>query len=230
MVVNSDDPWEELRAYTATYLKEEIAAEALVRRLESFTSFLFYLAAKVGEELNYASFGSDLGLGPKTVEGYLETLEDTLIGFHVPPFQKTIIRKSISRSKFYLFDLGVTSSLLERTEIPRNSDSYGKSFEHFIILEIRAALSYFRRREQLCFWRTHSGQEVDCIIGQEMALAIKSTDLVHERHLRHLKALREEGLIKNFAVISHDLEERIIDGIHIYPWREFLKKLWGGEF
>lgn len=228
-VYSSENPFEELKAYTGTYLQEEIRAESAVRELRGFTRFLDLAATKVGEEVNRESLASDCGVGPKAIKNYFEILEDTLIGFHIPPFQKTVQRKSVSRQKFYFFDIGVTNSLLGRSEIPRSTETYGKVFEQFIILEIKAFLSYFRNENKLTFWRTHSQQEVDCVVGNDMAIEIKSTDLVNERHLKGLKVLREEGLIKNYCVISHDPEERVIDGIKILPWKLFLERLWKAE-
>lgn len=63
-----------------------------------------------------------------------------------------------------------------------------------------------------------------------IAIEIKAGDLVQEKHLKGLKALREEGKIKNFAVISNDPVERTVDNIHIYPWKIALDKLWKNAF
>ncbi|MBN1962728.1 MAG: ATP-binding protein [Deltaproteobacteria bacterium] len=228
-VVNSIDPWEELKAYSGTYLREEIVAEAAVRRLEHFVSFLDIVATKIGEEINYASLGNDVGINPRTIQNFFTLLDDTLLGFCLEPYRKTKRRKAISRSKFYLADLGVTSSLLGRHEIARQTEAFERSFEHFIALELRAYLSYRRFDLAYNFWRTHTGFEVDFIIGDKLAIEVKSTNFVHERHLKGLRALREEQLIKSYCVISHDDEERIVDGITIYPWQKFLSDLWADK-
>lgn len=228
-VTLSSEPWEELRAYTGTYLREEIMAEALVRRLDAFVRFLDVAATKVGEEVNFESLASDCGVSPRTIQNFFTLLEDTLVGFRLPPFRLTLRRKAVSRSKFYLFDLGVTSSLVGRREIVRSSDAFGRAFEHFIILELRAFLGYSRMDEALTFWRTEAGFEVDCVVGRKLAIEVKSTDLVNERHLKGLLKLREEGLIERYVVVSLDAEERTVAGITVMPWREFLRKLWAGE-
>ena len=60
-----------------------------------------------------------------------------------------------------------------------------------------------------------------------MALEIKGTDLVLEKHLKGIRALKEEGLIETFYVISLDSEKRRTDdGIFIFPWSLFLDHLW----
>lgn len=223
---SSSDSSENLAAYVDLYLRQEIVEEALTRKVENFARFLDVLALTNGEELNFQNLASDCGVPQSTLHNYLTMIEDTLLGFSLPAFLETKKRKAITRSKFYFFDLGVTNSLSQRGEIKPKSELFGKAFEHFLILELRAYLSYRRLRTQMSYWRSTSKFEVDCIVGNDWALEFKATDLVSDRHLKGLKALREEKLIKNYAIISQDSEKRKVDGVIIYPWREFLTDLW----
>lgn len=226
----SKDPEEELNAYVNLYLKEEIVAEGIARKYEYFLRFLDIIAISNGQELNFEQLGSDAQVPPRTLQNYVQALEDTLMGYQLRPFLKTKTRKAISRSKFFLFDLGVVSRLAKRGKILPGSELFGRAFEHFLIGEIRAYLSYQRLSEDLCYWRSTSGFEVDCIIGQKLAVEIKSTKLVGSSHLKGLKALEEEKLIKKFAVVSLDSTQRKISpNITVYPWKDFLNQLWAGK-
>ncbi len=218
---------EDLAAYVNLYLREEIAAEAVVRRIEDFTRFLDVMALMNGEELNYEGLASDAGVSSRELRTYVRLLEDTLVGFALPAFRATKTRKAISRSKFFFFDVGVVNSLAQRGSIKPNSELFGKAFEHFLILELRAYLGYRRLNLPLSYWRSTSGFEVDCVIANRLALEIKTTDLVTEGHVRGLKSLREEGLVARYAVISQDPARRVVEGITVYPWQEFLAELWG---
>ena len=228
-VVLSKDPWEELSAYTATYLEQEIRAEAYVKDLGQFVTFLDIVATKIAEELNYQSIASDLGVSPPTVSNYFQLLEDTLLGFRLYPYSKTKKRKAVSRPKFYLFDLGISSALLNRRELPTKSDAYGKAFEHFIALEITAYLSYARRPEKLTYWRSQSGMEIDFVVGDSLAIEVKSSDSVPDRALKGLKAFMEEGICKRHILISKERVRRKVGEIEILPWEIFLDMLWKGE-
>lgn len=220
---------EELESYISLYLKEEVQAESLTRNLSAFAGFLDAIALSNGEEINLESFGRDCGVSPLTVKNYIQILADTLIGFSLPGFTKTKKRKAISRIKHYLFDIGVVNALTNRGEIKAKSELFGKAFEQFIVQELRAYLSYSRSRESLSYWRSTSLFEVDLLVGQELAIEIKAAAQVNDGHLKGLRALKEEGLIRRFATVSLDEESRRTpDGIEIYPWRVFLKKLWGG--
>ncbi len=228
-VYPSPDFLEELRAYTSTYLREEIAAEALTRRIDAFTRVLDLVALTNGRELNLQSLASDCGVAPRTLRSFLDVLIDTLVAFEVPAFKATRRRKAISRSKLYLFDIGVVSSLAQRGEVRPRSELFGLAFEHFIFLELRAFLSYERKPELLQYWRSKSGFEVDAVVGDRLAIEIKGSHLVSERDLKGLRALREEGMVERFCVVSQDPTPREIDGVMVLPWGAFLRRLWSGE-
>jgi uncharacterized protein len=222
----SEDYAEELSSYANLYLREEIVAEALVRKVDSFARFLDVIALSNGEELHYQGISNDAGVPVRTVQSFVQILEDTLLGFTVPAFGATRRRKAITRPKFFLFDVGVTGTLARRGEIRERSELFGRALEHFIALELRAYLSYRRRDEMLCYWRSTSGFEVDLILGDQLAVEVKASRQASEHDLRGLRALREEGLVRRYAVVSLDDAKRKLDGIEIWPWRSFLNALW----
>ena len=47
----------------------------------------------------------------KTVEGYLEILEDLLLAFRIPVFSRRAQRQLVTHPKFFYFDAGVYRSL-----------------------------------------------------------------------------------------------------------------------
>jgi hypothetical protein len=96
-----------------------------------------------------------------TVKGYYQILYDTLIGFELPPFRKTPTRKAVATPKFYFFDLGVANELLGRFEIERHGDLFGKSLEHLVFTELKAACEYLESDKPLSYWRSLSQFEVD---------------------------------------------------------------------
>ncbi len=217
-------------AYVAMYLKEEIQAESLVRNLPGFCRFLDVMGLTNGEEINYASIASDTGVPVRTLEGYFSILDDTLLGFQVHPFLSTKKRKAITRSKYFLFDIGIVNHLAKRGSIQFGSELFGKAFEHFIALELRAWRSYCNIKIDLQYWRSTSQFEVDFVLGHQAAIEVKGTDHVSDKHLKGLRALKEEGLVERFYVVSMDPEPRQTpDGIKILPWKTFLDELWQGK-
>ena len=222
---------EYLYNYVDTYLKEEIQAEAIVRSLPNYTRFLQSSALNNAQLLNYTKVASDAGLSPNTVRDYYQILEDTLIGFSVAPWTKSIKRKAIQTAKFYFFDTGLVHALCETESLEPNSDLFGRAFEQFIACEIRACLSYKNIRRPLKYWRSKSGFEVDFIIGDKTAVEIKSSKKVTSRDHKGLKALSEEKNWKHLIIVSRDpLKAKFKNKIQHLHWELFLKKLWSGIF
>lgn len=229
MVYLSDEPQQDLYAYIDTYLKEEIIAEAVVLKLQAFSRFLEISAITSGTMLNYASLSNDVGISASTIREYYAILEDTFLGFSVPAYTKTTKRKALSSSKFYYFDLGVRNVLAKIDAAPENTDIFGNLFEHFIALELRAYLSYRRLRKPLCYWQSKHGQEVDFIIGDEIAIEVKSSHNIQDKHLKGLTLFSEEKLCKHYILVSQDKINRKKGDLSILYWEDFLRQLWNDE-
>ncbi|EKD91867.1 MAG: putative ATPase, partial [uncultured bacterium] len=74
MIYLSDEPQEDLEAYVATYLEQEIRAEALVSKLPAFSRFLQLSALTSGNTLNFASIANDAGVSGVTLREYYQIL------------------------------------------------------------------------------------------------------------------------------------------------------------
>ena len=229
MVTLSDEPEEDLNAYVHTYLEEEIKAEALVQKLPAFGRFLQLSALTSGNTLNLTSIANDAGVSSTTLREYYQILEDTFLGFLVLPWRHSVKRKAIATARFYYFDIGVKNRLAKIDAIPEQSDLFGQAFEHFIAMELRAYLSYFRKRLPLCFWRTSEGHEVDFIIDDEIAIEVKAARKISSKNLKGLKYLMEEKKIKKYYLVSQDPIALKQENIYILPWENFIKRLRDGE-
>ena len=218
-----------LKAYTQTYLKEEILLEQIVRKLDPFRRFLAIAAQQNGEIINYTNIAKDVGSDVKTVQSYFQILEDTLVGFLLPAYHKSVRKQQSQNPKFYFFDTGVMHTLAGTRSLDRNSDLYGVSFEQFIGMELKSYLSYRRIKDALTFWRTSHGFEVDYLIGEHTAIEVKATRNVAAKHSKGLKALASEKMVEKMFLITHDPIATKKDGIHAMHWESFLGELWNGK-
>ncbi|MBW1815599.1 MAG: ATP-binding protein [Deltaproteobacteria bacterium] len=225
----SSDPMQDLRSYVADYLKEEIAAEAVTMNIPAFSEFLRVAALSSGELLNYTNVGRETGISTKVVRNYFQILEDTLLGFRVQPWRKAKNRRLIETEKFYLFDVGV-SNYLARRRPEAGTPEFGHSFEHFILMELKAYQAYRNPELDIRYWRTSTGFEVDFILGDMgMALEVKGTQRVHDGHARGLKALLEEQRVGKAIIIALEKKPKRVQGISVLPWQVFLDSLWSGD-
>lgn len=222
--------WKMLQAYVSVYLQEEIKAEAMVRNLSTFTRFLEAAALTNGEMVNYSNIAQDCGIDSKTIASYFSILEETLVGYMIPAYTKTIKRKVRQAPRFYYFDVGIPNYLLGRRNMSPGSSDFGHAFEHLIVQELIAYLGYNQRLNQLSYWHTYTNHEVDAVLGEaEVAIEIKSVAEVQSRHLRGLKAFKEEHPNARLMVVSLDPSPRLFNGVEVWPAKQFLAKLWNGE-
>lgn len=70
-----------------------------------------------GEILNYKNIAADCGVSAPTVKEYFTILEETLLGYALPAYTKTVKRRVIQASKFYLFDVGIVNYLTHRRNL-----------------------------------------------------------------------------------------------------------------
>ena len=220
-----------LRAYALTYLKEEVVAEQVIRRLEPFREFLEVAAQSNGTIINYANIARDVGADPKTVVSYFGILEDTLVGFHLPAFHRSIRKQQRANPKFYYFDIGVKRSLERTLEVPLlpGTYEYGKAFEHFVISQILHLARYRYPDWRLSYLQTGAGAEIDLVIerpGMPVALIeIKSTDHVDERDTRALQAFTGDFVRPLALCLSRDTTRMQAGGVRCLHWRAALREL-----
>jgi predicted AAA+ superfamily ATPase len=217
---------EDLSAYVDTYLTEEIAAEGFSRNIPNFARFLTVASVSNSQLINYTNIASDSQVPVQTVKQWFQVLEDTLLGYQVESFTNTKKRKAITTSKFYFFDIGIARALRNIPAPKENTTEFGEYFEHLICMELKSWIDYKHPRSNLTYWRSTSNMEVDFCIDEEIAIEVKSSSNVTEKHLKGLKALREEGIFNRYVVVCQEEHPRITDGIEILPWKYFFEELW----
>lgn len=232
--LETKDKQEFLRSYIDTYFKEEIVAEQIIRNLRPFKNFLGVAAQTNGEPLNISAIAKDVQADHSTVQNYFEILEETLVGFLLEPFSRSVRKRQRQAAKFFYFDLGVQRSLLGLLESPLSPSSpdFGKAFEHFCILEIKRRIDYFKPDWKLSYLRTKDNAEIDLIIerpGSKFALIeFKSTDKLSTLSQAKLNSFAQiTADIKNSEtfLFSRDRVEKKIDHILFLHWEKMFDSL-----
>lgn len=231
-MVEAERPARRLDAYIANYLKEEVAAEGLVRNLPAFAGFLNAAALTDGEIVNFTNVAADCAVSSHTAKGYFEILEDTLLGRWLPAYRKRAKRRLVAAPKFYFADVGVVNRLAQRGQIVAGSELYGKAFENWVFHELVACLAYRERDEELAYWRLAGGTEVDFVLGDmRVAVEAKASAKILGRHLKGLRSLAEDNpqVGRRVVVCLEPRPRRTEDGIDLLPAGEFARQLWQGE-
>jgi len=224
-----EDKVDILKAYTETYLTEEIQAEALVRNIGGFSRFLELAASQFGELVSYTAIGRECQVRTRTVQSYYDILEDTLIGLRLQAWPKSPRKRLVAHPKFYLFDQGVTNSLNRQLTAPPDPVRTGRLFEQWTVLETHRMLNYLGSEAGLYFWRTNHGAEVDLIIekyGKPVAaFEIKSTSHISGNHLSGLRAFREDYPDVPLHVVAQVEHPFRLDDVLVLPWKTYVQSL-----
>ena len=222
-----------LEAYTQTYLKEEIWAEHLVRKLDPFRRFLEVAAQTNGKILNYANIARDVGADEKTVKSYFSLLEDTLLGFLIEPFHHSFRKRLRQAPKFYFFDVGVARALARTLSVPPTPGTsyYGELFEQFIVVECLKLASYHYSEYKFCYLMTETGAEIDLVVDRPgkplLCIEIKSTTHVRDTDLSTFAALTHDLENCEAVCFSQDPRQKKIGNVTVFPWTQGIKRYFG---
>ena len=225
-------PQRRLDAYIANYLREEVAAEGLVRNLPAFAGFLNAAALTDGEIANFSNIAADCGVSSHTAKGYFEILEDTLLGRWLPAYRQRPKRRLVVAPKFYFADVGIVNRLARRGALASGSELYGKAFENWVFHELAAYLAYSERDDALAYWRLAGGTEVDFVLGDmRLAVEAKASAKIVGRHLKGLRSLAKDNphVGARAVVCLEPRTRRTEDGIDILPAGAFVERLWQGD-
>jgi predicted AAA+ superfamily ATPase len=177
---NGSDAKHLLRSYVATYLKEEIKAEALVRNLESFSRFLTESVTTIGQFVDFSKLAHKAKISRHAVPRYFEILEDTLVGYLLSPFGKLKEEVDlIKHPKFFFFDVGIYNGLLGNL-VP-SADRIGALSEQLVFSQILHSAWAWDREVQISTFRTRQGIEVDFIVELDQSvfgIEVKSSDQI----------------------------------------------------
>jgi predicted AAA+ superfamily ATPase len=223
----SDRPERLLAAYVGDYLREEVAAEGLVRNLPVFSTFLTASALSDGGLVNFATIARECGVSAPTVKGHFGILEDTLLGRWLPGYVRRPKRRVIGSPKFYFADVGVVNHLARRGRLEPGGELFGKAFENWVHHELRAHQAYHGGSDELSYWRLASGIEVDFIVGSmRVAIEAKATGRVTADHLKGLRHLHADHPRARRVLVCLEPRRRTTeDGIEILPAPAFVAAL-----
>lgn len=232
LVVDADDPADVLRAYVGLYVEQEVKSEGLVRNLGQFARFLEAVSFSHAAVLTVSAVARESAVNRKTVEGFLEVLEDLLLAFRLQVFTRRAKRKTAAHPKFYLFDAGVFRSLRPSGPLDRPEEIEGAALEGLVAQHLRAWIAYSGAEIELFTWRTRSRVEVDFVLyGPDgfWAVEVKHSGRVRPADLRGLRSFLDD-YPRARALLLYRGSRRLLKGeVLCLPVESFLAELRPGE-
>ena len=226
LIWDADDPTDTLSAYAGTYVQQEVQTEGLVRDLGAFHRFLEAISFSHAAVLNTSDVARECAVRRKTVEGFIEIVEDLLLAFRLPVFVRRARRRLIAHPKFYFADAGVFRSLRPAGPMDRPEEARGAALEGLVAQHLRAWIDYSRAGATLSFWRTRAGSEVDFVLyGPDVfwALEVKHAPRIRPADLRSLKSFAQDYPEAQVRLVYLGDERLQIDGVLCLPVTELLR-------
>lgn len=228
LVLDAKEPSEVLKAYAGIYLKEEVQAEGIVRHVGDFARFLETMSFSHASTINASNIARECHIARKTVDSYIQILEDLLLSFQLQVFTQKAKRVLASHSKFYFFDSGVYYSLRPQNFYDQKSEVEGLALEGLVAQHLKSWCDAQIDSHRLNYWKTSSGVEVDFIVTGPscfLAIEVKNSATIHPHDLRGLESFcldYPEAKPLFLYRGKHKLKEK---NILCYPVEEYLLQI-----
>ncbi|CAN1503503.1 COG1373 Predicted ATPase (AAA+ superfamily) [Flavobacteriaceae bacterium] len=156
---NIEDKIELLREIRDSYIKRDVLESGITDETK-FYRMLMLLASQTGNLLNVNEISNTLRISNATVENYLYVLQKC---FHITllkPFYANLRKELTKMPKVYINDLGLRNVLINYFSPLEQRADKGAVLENFSF----RLLSERFEDDQIKYWRTADGNEVDFVI------------------------------------------------------------------
>jgi predicted AAA+ superfamily ATPase len=163
VVNHPDDSIETLKQLASSYLYKDFLSLDQVRNSDLVVNLLRALAFQIGSQVSYHELSQMLGVDTKTIEKYINLLEQSFVIFRLGSFSQNLRNELKKSKKIYFFDVGMRNAIINNFLPLESRNDSGVLWENFIIMERIKFLHYHRRHVNQWFWRTKEQKEIDLI-------------------------------------------------------------------
>lgn len=159
------DPRQWCADYVSTYVERDVRQFVAVTNIGAFQRFLALCAGNAGQLLNLTRLAADAGISANTARSWLGVLEATFVARLLRPHHRNFRKRVVKTPKIYFHDTGIVAALLgiERADQLRTHPLRGALFENWIVSELLKGRYNRGLADNLYFWRSNTGEEVDVI-------------------------------------------------------------------
>jgi predicted AAA+ superfamily ATPase len=198
------DWWE---AYLRTYVERDLPALGVTAEPLLLRRLLTMLAHAQGGLANYSQFAAALGVATRTVQRYVDILEQSFLLRCLPPYFRNIGKRLVKAPKLYLRDTGLLHHLLNIDSLAalESHPIRGASWETFVLEDLLRREAIAHPHSQPHFWRTASGAEVDLLLERGSALhavEVKTSRATSPHLARGLRAIMEDTGAASATIID----------------------------
>lgn len=161
IVNNPGQERELLKQLTDSFLYKDILMWEKIKKPDKLLKLLQALAFQVGAQVSYNELGQVCGLDNKTVEKYIQLLEQTYVLFRLGSFSRNLRNELKQSRKIYFYDNGVRNALITNFAQVENRADVGALWENFLVSERVKHIHYAGKWLNNWYWRTKEQKEID---------------------------------------------------------------------
>lgn len=163
IVANPGQEKELLRVLTDSFLYKDILLWENIMKPDKLIRLMQALAFQVGNMVSYNELSRLVGLDNKTVERYINLLEQVFIIFRLGSFSRNLRNELSSSRKIYFYDNGIRNALIAAFQPVHVRQDIGVLWENWVVSERLKYLHYHDVWANTFFWRTAQQQEIDYV-------------------------------------------------------------------
>ena len=163
VVTNPGEEEERLKLISHSYLYKDVLLWERIHKSDKLVRLLQALAFQIGSQVSYNELGSICGMDAKTVEKYINLLEQAFVVFRLPSFSRNLRNELKSSRKIYFYDNGIRNAVINNFNPVSLRNDIGFLWENFLIYERQKYNAYQQLHKNSFFWRTVNQQELDLI-------------------------------------------------------------------
>jgi predicted AAA+ superfamily ATPase len=213
--------------FIRTYLEREVPLFAPRRSSEQMRQLWTMLAHLQGQILNGSMLARSIGVDYKTIQAYVNLLEQLLLIRVVQPWHANVGKRLTKRPKVYIRDSGLMHALLGIRAFDElmGHPSIGSSWEGYVVQQLSAV---GKGEVDLSFYRTAAGAEVDVLLrfrdGVQWAIEVKRNSVPTPRRGFH-EAIKDLTPQRAMVVYPGNERYRIREDIDAIPLIDLLQEV-----
>lgn len=232
---NDHARWRWIDDYVRLTLERDVQELSRVRQAHTLPVILERAAGQSAQVLNTAELARGAGIDEKTARDYLRLLEAVFLVQLLPPWDRTLTKRTSARPKVHLHDTGISTRLLRLTSEklarrdPAALTELGHPLENFVVGELLKEASWTEEIAGFGHWRTRDDLEVDLVLetddGGVLAFEVKTATRVAGEDFRGLRKLRDllgDAFIAGVALYTGARSYTFDDRLHVMP----IDRLW----
>jgi len=167
-----------LKEIYSSYIEKDVVGFLKIKEPLVFTKLVSVLAGQIGQLINVKELSQTLKLNQRTIENYLNILEQTFVIKKITPFFSNLRKELTKMPKLYFIDSGLRNLAIDSFQSFDSRPDKGALLENYIF----SSLFTQQKNFVVHFWRTQAKSEVDFVLkyhdGKIVPIEVKAREMI----------------------------------------------------